>query len=514
MIARWLVLAVLGLSPGSSVFSLRGLLGLGILAVVSILLVLSYAGLGAILQSGRQRRERPQDEDRYRGMIEETSDLIHIVSPEGKFLYVNRAWHNTIGYSEDELPNLTLMDLLHPDEREKARRQIGVLMNEGGVIEIETRFVTKDGSTIWVEGNSTCEVARSEVLTGRGIFRSVTQGKILSRRGIFHDVTERKQAEAERARLLAILEEAPDFVGTTTPDGKVMWINRAWRRLLNLDEKSDVSQMRTIDLYPEWVNQILEEAIPTVISSGIWKGEAALLGPNGREVPVSQTIAAHRDESGNIAYFSTLCRDITESREAEEALRAAHTQLNLVLQREKELARTDMLTGLANRRAFYEALQIERARSARYGRPVTLVYLDLDNFKRVNDTLGHAVGDELLACVADLLRRTLRASDTVGRLGGDEFAVLLPETNAQAAEVLLQKLSSVLADTMRAKQWPVTFSMGAAAFLDNPASVEEMIRTADELMYSVKKSGKNRISVALMGGSSNESLKAVAATKS
>jgi diguanylate cyclase (GGDEF)-like protein len=268
--------------------------------------------------------------------------------------------------------------------------------------------------------------------------------------------------------------------------------------------------MRTIDLYPEWVNQILAEAIPTVISAGMWKGEAALLGPNGREVPVSQTIAAHRDESGNIAYLSTLCRDITESRQAEESLREAHTQLNLVMQREKELARTDMLTGLANRRAFYEALQAERARTARYGRPMTLVYLDLDNFKRVNDTLGHAVGDDLLACVADLLRRTLRASDTVGRLGGDEFALLLPETTAQAAEALLQKLGSVLMDTMQAKQWPVTFSMGAAAFLDNPASVEEMIRTADELMYSVKKSGKNRISVALMGGSSQESLKAAA----
>jgi diguanylate cyclase (GGDEF)-like protein len=140
--------------------------------------------------------------------------------------------------------------------------------------------------------------------------------------------------------------------------------------------------------------------------------------------------------------------------------------------------------------------------------------LDLDNFKRVNDTLGHAVGDELLACVADLLRRTLRASDTVGRLGGDEFALLLPETTAPAADALLQKLRGVLMDTMRAKQWPVTFSMGAAAFLDNPASVEEMIRTADELMYSVKKSGKNRISVALMGGSSQESLKAAAATES
>jgi diguanylate cyclase (GGDEF)-like protein len=123
----------------------------------------------------------------------------------------------------------------------------------------------------------------------------------------------------------------------------------------------------------------------------------------------------------------------------------------------------------------------------------------------VNDTLGHAVGDELLARVADLLRQTLRASDTVGRLGGDEFALLLPETSAQAAEILLHKLASVLTDAMQTKKWPVTFSIGAAAFLGDPTPVEEMIRTADELMYSVKKSGKNRISVALIGGASQGS---------
>jgi len=195
-----------------------------------------------------------------------------------------------------------------------------------------------------------------------------------------------------------------------------------------------------------------------------------------------------------------LCRDITASRQAEEALREAHAQVNQVLEREKELARTDVLTGLANRRAFYEALQAERARAARYRRPITLACVDLDNFKKVNDTLGHAVGDELLARVADVLRKTLRLSDTVGRLGGDEFALLLPETDAPSAEALLEKLRSILRRSMEAKNWPVTFSIGAATFLETPPSMEHMIRTADELMYAVKKSGKNRISVVLIGG--------------
>jgi diguanylate cyclase (GGDEF)-like protein len=159
---------------------------------------------------------------------------------------------------------------------------------------------------------------------------------------------------------------------------------------------------------------------------------------------------------------------------------------------------------LANRRAFYEMVQAERARSARYGRPITLGYLDVDNFKRVNDTFGHAVGDELLACVAQVLRTRLRTSDSVGRLGGDEFALLLPETSAQAGEVALQSLRAALVDTMKLRGWPVTFSIGAATFLENPPSTEQMIRTADELMYTVKKSGKNRVATALMGGAALE----------
>jgi diguanylate cyclase (GGDEF)-like protein/PAS domain S-box-containing protein len=478
------------MGPASIVVSQRTILEIGAVAAFLLLLASVYAGIQATRRSQGGNSPWSELEDRYRGMIEETSDIIHIVSPDGKFLYVNRAWRQTFGYGDDEIAQLTLMELLHPEEREKARRQISQLMAEQRVIEIETRFVSKDGRTIWVEGNSTCERVN---------------GVVVSRRGIFHNVTERKQGEAERARLLAILEEAPDFIATFTPKGNVLWMNRAWRRLIDLEEDSGLNQWKVGDLHAAQANQALERALPTVLSSGFWEGESALITPDGREVPVSQTIVAHRDESGKIVYLSTLCRDITESRRAEQALREAHAQLNQVLQREKELARTDMLTGLSNRRAFYEALQMERARAARYGRPITLAYVDLDNFKRVNDTLGHAVGDELLVCVADLLRQTLRLSDTVGRLGGDEFALLLPETSPGSAESLLEKLRKILMDAMQVRSWPVTFSIGAATFLNNPPPLEQMIRAADELMYAVKKSGKNSVEIVAIGGGPQES---------
>jgi len=125
--------------------------------------------------------------------------------------------------------------------------------------------------------------------------------------------------------------------------------------------------------------------------------------------------------------------------------------------------------------------------------------VDLDNFKKVNDSLGHAVGDELLVEVAATLKTNLRDSDLVGRLGGDEFAVLLPETDANAARSVLEKLRLLLLDKMDAYGADITFSIGAATFLDLPESLETMIRFADETMYSIKGHGKNGVSVCLMG---------------
>jgi diguanylate cyclase (GGDEF)-like protein len=149
---------------------------------------------------------------------------------------------------------------------------------------------------------------------------------------------------------------------------------------------------------------------------------------------------------------------------------------------------------VANRRAFFEIANAERGRACRYGRPLTLAYLDVDNFKGINDRLGHASGDHLLVEVSRVLRDNVRASDAVARLGGDEFALLFPETDAAGAEAALRNLQKRLADAMQAADWPVTFSMGAAVFAC-PESVDEMIRAADELMYGVKKAGKNNIAV-------------------
>lgn len=170
-------------------------------------------------------------------------------------------------------------------------------------------------------------------------------------------------------------------------------------------------------------------------------------------------------------------------------------ELRSLYQREWQFSRTDALTKIANRRAFFEALEAEKERATRYEFPLTLAYLDVDHFKRINDRFGHAAGDKLLATVAKTMQENVRQPDVIARLGGDEFAVLLPETAADAAAAVLRKLHAVLDAKMRRGHWPVTFSLGAATFQPPPNSVQDMISKADEAMYAAKTSGRDRVIV-------------------
>lgn len=162
------------------------------------------------------------------------------------------------------------------------------------------------------------------------------------------------------------------------------------------------------------------------------------------------------------------------------------------LDRENQLARRDPLTRAVNLRGLTEAANIEIARTRRHHVPFTLFYLDLDNFKSVNDNLGHEAGDDLLRVVVETLQNSVRSLDVVARLGGDEFGVLLPHTGAEGACQALERIQAALLDAMKARNWPVTFSIGGLTFEIAPESIETALRAADQLMYRAKREGKNR----------------------
>ncbi len=178
------------------------------------------------------------------------------------------------------------------------------------------------------------------------------------------------------------------------------------------------------------------------------------------------------------------------------------SELRRAMDHAKELSRTDALTGAANARSFLEVVDQEVQRGRRYQHPVTLAYLDVDNFKAVNDHFGHATGDTLLRLVTDTIRCHLRAPDVVARLGGDEFAILLPETGREEAEPVLERIRQNLVEVSAQHRWPITFSLGALTWKGTGQAAEELVQAADHLMYTGKRAGKNRITFQVLGEAS------------
>lgn len=166
-------------------------------------------------------------------------------------------------------------------------------------------------------------------------------------------------------------------------------------------------------------------------------------------------------------------------------------------QKESELARTDSLTWAMNLRAFKEQLEAEIYRATRYCYPLTLAYIDIDNFKTINDTLGHSEGNRVLCAVVTAIKKHSRISDTVARIGGDEFAILLPVTDREDSHTTINTIQGHLMDEVRKNRWAVTFSIGVITCIEIPLDGDKMIEAADNLMYRVKQEGKNSINYSI-----------------
>ncbi|TPH13960.1 GGDEF domain-containing protein [Litorilituus lipolyticus] len=164
------------------------------------------------------------------------------------------------------------------------------------------------------------------------------------------------------------------------------------------------------------------------------------------------------------------------------------------------MASTDSLTGLLNHRSFYLDLANEIIRSIRYKHVFSLAYLDIDNFKNINDSIGHYKGDELLISVAKCLLSSLRKTDIIARLGGDEFAIIFPETSQGEVKSAFAKASEELKNKMLKKGWDVSFSVGIVTFETLPADIKEAIKVADDLMYTVKNNKKNDVAFKVWQG--------------
>ncbi len=305
------------------------------------------------------------------------------------------------------------------------------------------------------------------------------------------DVTALQQAEGAYLQFREILDSTTDFVMITDVPGQGMYINWAGRQMLRLPGDADVSGFTVADAYPERLRMwVLNEMLPKAVRDGGWSGEMVLQARDGAEIDVSQVVLAHLGADDTVKCYSIVARDITERKRIEAQL--------------AQLANHDTLTNLYNRRRLEESLEQALLESRRYGTHGALMLLDLDQFKDVNDSLGHPAGDEMLRWMAAILRDRMRKSDVIGRLGGDEFAVLLPHTDpADALKVAHEVLESVRNSGLVIQGTPlsITASAGIALFPAHGSILEELLSRADIALYEAKGNGRNRVEVYRHGGS-------------
>jgi diguanylate cyclase (GGDEF)-like protein/PAS domain S-box-containing protein len=219
--------------------------------------------------------------------------------------------------------------------------------------------------------------------------------------------------------------------------------------------------------------------------------------PNGDLHSVESKISIIRDENGNPTSILGQDRDITDRKLAERALEVANTELKNALNRERQLARTDSLTGINNRRFLYEQANHEIGVARRYHHPLSIIMFDIDHFKIVNDTFGHEMGDNILRLISETACAQLRSADVIGRYGGEEFVILLPMTNVHQAYLLAERIRTsveLLRTPSENGDVSTTISIGIAEM--SPAapteSVENLFRLADKAMYRAKQTGRNR----------------------
>ena len=410
-----------------------------------------------------------ESEERYRLLFDTTMDGVLLTAPDGRIFAANPSACNMFQRTEEEIRQVGrsgLVDTSDPrlnlslEERNRTGKFLG-----------ELTLIRKDGSKF-----------SSEVSTA--IFKDKDGNARTSM--TLRDISERKQAEEalrdQKEFLNTILESEPECVKVMSADGKLLQMNQAGLAMLEVDSLEEAQNEGLLSyILPEYHDAFL------ALGGRVFQGESGVLtfpvkGARGTLRWLETHATPLRDAKGGVVALVAVTRDITERREAEEQIH--------------QLAYYDALTNLPNRRLLLDRLNQSIVQAKRHQRAVAVMFLDLDRFKIINDTLGHDAGDELLKEVAIRLNACVRSGDTVSRQGGDEFVIVLAEV-AQQADVALvaDKIIDTLAKPVafNGQQLQVTTSIGIAMFPSNGTDdAQELMKKADIAMYAAKEAGRNR----------------------
>jgi diguanylate cyclase (GGDEF)-like protein/PAS domain S-box-containing protein len=416
--------------------------------------------------------ERKHNEMRIEGLLAEQSAILENVMfgvmfvRDRRVVSVNRRCEELFGYASGAMAGQSTM-IMFPSEAEfdeASQRQYKELATEQDFSE-ERQYRRADGSLFWC------------LVSGRALDPAhVSNGSIW----VYADVTERRQAE-EKLRLSAtVLEHIADGVMVVGLDGRIVAVNPAFTQITGYTEAEALGRESSMTRSQRQDSALYDDMGKELGSSGFWQGEIWSQRKNGELYLEWLTVSAVRDERAIVTHYVGVFSDITKVKESQEKL--------------DHMAHHDPLTALPNRLLFHDRLEHALQRAGRDQQQLAILFIDLDRFKNVNDTLGHHVGDELLKQVATALAGKLREGDTLARLGGDEFIVLLENVDGEfGAGHVAEKLMAMFEQPFMVSDYElfVTGSVGISLYPNDATDLNMLVRNADVAMYQAKARGRN-----------------------
>ncbi len=410
-------------------------------------------------------RDLQNSENRYKRIVENLNEGIWVVDRYNNIQFINPALCEMLGYQVDEMLGRSVMDFVDQQNQSLLKQQINERKkNKPGFYELE--LLHKDGQNVPIQ------VESAGLLDYQGVYDGMVEG--------IKDLSDIRSQQLKLKMLSSAIEQSGSMVMISNQDAQIEYVNPKLCSISEYSKDELIGQNARIFRPDDIDMEMLSDLWANISSGSEWQGEIQLRKKNGECIWVLMSVSSISDEKNQISHFVTVCEDISQLKEAR--------------MRMEELAYVDSLTGLANRVLFRDRLEQVLKGLQRSGSSAALLYLDLDEFKRINDSMGHDVGDALLMKVAESLRQCVRHQDTVARMGGDEFVILLTDIDGMSgASAVARKIMETMAQPVQLlkNEILITPSIGITLAPADSLNADILLKNADMAMYKAKSSGRN-----------------------